>query len=170
METRQLSKIGFKPKWNKEGLSEEIKFHLTNGILGWGNYYVDSLMENAEEFLEGNRNLCTHGGDDTVILNMNEFIKLVLKHRLDIEMELRKNESRAVKLTNDCGIEFNLILNEDEIKQYEKNGFRVVEELNKSELKMRNCQEQSLICPICKGVFSRDKNHTCTCYKIKSRF
>ena len=42
--------------------------------------------------------------------------------------------SRAVKLTNNCGIEFNLILSEDEIKQYEKDGFRVVEELNKSEL------------------------------------
>ena len=41
---------------------------------------------------------------------------------------------KAVKLTNGFGIEFNLILSEDEIKQYEEKGFRVVEELDKSEL------------------------------------
>lgn len=44
---------------------------------------------------------------------------------------------QAVKLTNDYGIELNLILNENEIKQYEEKGFRVVEELNKSELTLK---------------------------------
>ena len=68
---RKTSKLGFKPIWNKDyDLPQEIKFHLTDNILGWGSYYVDTLMENAEEFLNGNRILCTDGGSNTCILNI----------------------------------------------------------------------------------------------------
>lgn len=92
----KMSTLGFKPTWNKEGdhLDKEIKFHLTNGKLGWYSYYVDTLMENAEDYLLG-RQLCTHGGDNTVIRNMDEFVRFVLEHRWEIENELRevnKNE------------------------------------------------------------------------------
>ena len=27
---------------------------------------------------------------------------------------------------------------------------------------------KDLICPICKGIFSRDKKHTCTCHILKN--
>jgi len=45
--------------------------------------------------------------------------------------------SRAVKMTNRCGIELNLILEEEEIKELEKKGFIIIEELNKDELTLK---------------------------------
>jgi len=63
-------------------------------------YYVDTLMENAEEYLQG-RILCTNGSDDTCILNMAEFVRFVLKHRWEIERELRqRNEEILEELEN----------------------------------------------------------------------
>jgi len=48
-----------------------------------------------------------------------------------------EKQTRAVKMSNRCGIELNLILNDDEIKQYENNGFVVIEELNKDILRLK---------------------------------
>lgn len=56
--------------------------------LGGASYFVDTLMENTEDYLHGQR-LCTHGGLNTVVENMGEIVKFILKHRYEIETKLR---------------------------------------------------------------------------------
>ena len=80
----------FTAKYNK-GDDKTIPFKLSKGgFLLWGGYYVDTLMENAEAWLNDSMQLlCVDGGTDTCMLNMKEWVCHVLKNRHDIERQLK---------------------------------------------------------------------------------
>jgi len=90
-ETENVTTMGFKPTWNNPEIEQRtIRFVLSeDGRLCWAGYNVDTLMENAEDYLQGNQ-LCTDGGSNTCITNMREWVRFVLKNRWDIETELKE--------------------------------------------------------------------------------
>ena len=88
----------FKAKYKKGSETWEKETHFTLSTtpmfylcLCWNGYFVDTLMEDAENFLQ-NGKLCVDGGSNTYITNMREWVLHVLKQRLGIEAELRKKQ------------------------------------------------------------------------------
>lgn len=93
----------FKIKFDNK-TEEEVKFFLSEeGILECkllNHYYVDTLMEDAKEYLKGYRELCVYGGNrfekSVSTTNIKELIEFILKNRFEIELQLRggfkKNE------------------------------------------------------------------------------
>lgn len=79
----------FIAKTNK-GENREFNFKLSeNGQLVWCHWYVDTLMESAENYLKG-QGLYIDSGADYSITNMDEWVRFMFKNRWDIEQELRK--------------------------------------------------------------------------------
>lgn len=76
-----------------DGSEEEVRFILSpEGILTCRvpyPYFVDTIMENAEEYLYDLRDLCVYGRTNLRTTNIREFIRFILKNRFDIELELR---------------------------------------------------------------------------------
>jgi len=77
-------------KLSKEDKTNNIK----GGLLlisfgGFYTYYIDTLMENYLEYINGTSNLCIDGGLNLSILNMGEIINFILVNRGEIEQELR---------------------------------------------------------------------------------
>ena len=83
-------KIWFVAKYNS-GSERIIDFKMAeDGSLLWGGYYVDTLMESAEDYLSGEAILCVDGGSGLSMVNISEWVKFVLANRHDIDRYLRK--------------------------------------------------------------------------------
>ena len=82
----------FRAEYNHELPARTIGFELSDdGLVLWGGYYLDTLMQSAVGWLEGH-NLCTDGGSNTCITNMGDFVRHVLENRYEIEQELREGK------------------------------------------------------------------------------
>ena len=87
-----MEKYIAKTKYGEVESEKEFKFSISeNGVLVWGSWYVDTLMESAEDYLKYNTHLYLDAGAQYLITNMAEFIRFILKNRLDIERDLRKS-------------------------------------------------------------------------------